>query len=301
MNVTLEQLRTLQAAAESGSFSAAARRLGKAQSVVSTTIANLEIDLGLTLFDRSARLPRLTPEGERILAEARQLLDQSARIESLAGELAAGVEPRLTLAIDDDSHLPWLGPLLEAFAARYPLVELELLFPLLEDLPEMLQSGRAQLGISYEQLHPHPEIAVHTLGRIDMPLVVAPSHPLARLGTLTRLDLQNQRQMMVTGRRDGVERQRFRLGSQVWWVEGDLGVLELVKRGLGWASLPDFLLEEALARGELVRIEPDFIGNPSLALELLWQRAHPLGQAGRWLREALLARWPAPRDQSINS
>lgn len=46
MNMTLEQLRCLQAAAECGSFSAAARRLGKAQSVVSTTISNLEIDLG---------------------------------------------------------------------------------------------------------------------------------------------------------------------------------------------------------------------------------------------------------------
>ncbi|MEW7866577.1 LysR family transcriptional regulator [Aeromonas diversa] len=292
MNLNLEQLRTLRAAAESGSFSAAARRLGKAQSVVSTSIANLEIDLGLTLFDRSGRMPRLTPTGERILAEARQVLDLCAHLEAMAGELAAGVEPRLTLAIDDDSQLPWLGPLLEAFAERYPAVELELLFPLLEDLTEMLLSGRAQLGVSYQQLHPNPEIALHALGPVTMPLVVAPGHPLARKGHVTRADLQGARQLMVTGRRDGAERHRFRLASQVWWIEGDLGVLEMAKRGLGWASVPDFLLQGPLSRGELVCITPDFMGQPTLGLELSWHRARPLGQAGRWLKEALQARTP---------
>ncbi|MDO2950260.1 LysR family transcriptional regulator [Aeromonas simiae] len=299
MNLTLEQLRTLRAAAESGSFSAAARRLGKAQSVVSTTIANLEIDLGLVLFDRSKRLPTLTPAGARILAEAQQVLELCAHLEAMAGELAAGIEPRLTLAIDDDSQLPWLGALLEAFAERYPAVELELLFPLLEDLTDMLLAGRAQLGVSYQQLHPSPEIAFHSLGNVTMPVIVAPDHPLARKASLTRADLQGARQLMVTGRREGAERQRFRLGSQVWWIEGDLGVLEMVKRGLGWASVPEFLLRDALARGEVVRLSADFMADPTLGLELLWHRARPLGQAGRWLKQALLARQEGPH-QSIN-
>ncbi len=95
---------------------------------------------------------------------------------------------------------------------------------------------------------------------------------------------------MVTGRREGTERHRFRLSAQVWWVEGDLGVLELVKLGLGWAAVPDFLLHRPLARGEVVVLKPDFITQPELALELQWHRARPLGQAGRWLKEALLAR-----------
>lgn len=63
MTPSLEQFKALLAAAETGSFSAAARRLGKAQSVVSTAIANLEIDLGLELFDRSGRYPVLTEAG----------------------------------------------------------------------------------------------------------------------------------------------------------------------------------------------------------------------------------------------
>ncbi|RSM29224.1 LysR family transcriptional regulator [Aeromonas salmonicida] len=292
MNPSLEQLKALLAAAETGSFSAAARKLGKAQSVVSTAISNLEIDLGLELFDRSARYPVLTEAGTRIHQEATIVLAQSERLQAIAGELAAGVESRLTLAIDDDSHLPWLGSLLEEFATRYPGVELELLFPLMEDVTELLKSGRAQLGISYQKERPERELASCSLGSVKMPLVVSPDHPLARKTPLRESDLQGARQLMVTGRREGTERHRFRLSAQVWWVEGDLGILELVKLGLGWASVPDFLLHRPLARGEVVVLNPDFIALAELALELQWYRARPLGQAGRWLKEALLARVP---------
>ncbi|WP_339011131.1 LysR family transcriptional regulator [Aeromonas popoffii] len=292
MNPSLEQLKALLAAAETGSFSAAARKLGKSQSVVSTAIANLEIDLGLALFDRSARYPVLTEAGTRIHQEASILLAQSERLQAIAGELAAGIESRLTLAIDDDSHLPWLGSLLEEFATRYPGVELELLFPLMEDVTELLKSGRAQLGISYQKEQPEREIASRSLGSVGMPLVVSPDHPLAHRTPLRESDLQGARQLMVTGRREGTERHRFRLSAQVWWVEGDLGILELVKLGLGWAAIPDFLLHRPLARGEVVVLNPDFIAKAELELELQWHRARPLGQAGRWLKEALLARVP---------
>ena len=292
MNPSLEQLKALLAAAETGSFSAAARKLGKSQSVISTAIANLEIDLGLALFDRSARYPVLTEAGTRIHQEASILLAQRERLQAIAGELAAGIESRLTLAIDDDSHLPWLGSLLEEFATRYPGVELELLFPLMEDVTELLKSGRAQLGISYQKAQPEREIASRSLGSVGMPLVVSPDHPLAHRTPLRESDLQGARQLMVTGRREGTERHRFRLSAQVWWVEGDLGILELVKLGLGWAAIPDFLLHRPLARGEVVVLNPDFIAKAELELELQWHRARPLGQAGRWLKEALLARVP---------
>ncbi|MGL5395375.1 MAG: LysR family transcriptional regulator [Shewanella sp.] len=287
MNPTLESLKILIAAAETGSFSAAARKLGKAQSVVSTTISNLEIDLDLTLFERTGRYPQLTQAGVRIVQEAEVLLAQSQRLEAVAGELASGVETRLTLAIDDDSHLPWLGSLLEHFATRFPMVELELLFPLMEDVTDLLLTGCAQLGICYKNGNPHREIATCSIGEVAMQIVVSTEHPLARKQPLEEIDLQGSRQLLVTGRREGSERQRFRLSAQVWWVEGDLGVMELVKRGLGWAAIPAFLIQEALARQEVVVLESDSISNHALTLELQWHRALALGQAGRWLKEAL--------------
>src|ERR1700761_2425199 len=76
MAVTLDQLQAFVTAAEAGSFSGAARVLRKAQSAVSTQVANLETDLGLALFSRAARNPVLTPAGERLLLEARVVLDR---------------------------------------------------------------------------------------------------------------------------------------------------------------------------------------------------------------------------------
>lgn len=290
MKLSLESLQWLVVVAERGSFSAAARVLGKAQSAVSTAMANLEIDLGLTLFDRSGRLPRLTLAGERMVAEARALLAQQGQLQAVAAELAAGVEARLTLAIDDGSLLPWLAPVLDQLAGRYPSLELELLFPMMEDLDEMLLSGRAQLGVGYQGMTTPAALARFGLGQMAMPLVVAPGHPLAQLAAPALADLGRYRQLLVTGRQPGVERERFRLSTTIWWAEGDLSVLELVKRGLGWASVPAFLLTDALARGEVVRL-PDAAlpAIPALPIELLWPSARALGPAAQWLRQALQA------------
>lgn len=290
MKLSLESLQWLVVVAERGSFSAAARVLGKAQSAVSTAIANLEIDLGLTLFDRSGRLPRLTLAGERMVAEARALLAQQGQLQAVAAELAAGVEARLTLAIDDGSLLPWLAPVLEQLAARYPSLELELLFPTMEDLSEMLLSGRAQLGVGYQGMTTPAALARFGLGQMAMPLVVAPGHPLAQMAAPALADLARYRQLLVTGRQPGVERERFRLATTIWWAEGDLSVLELVKRGLGWASVPAFLLTDALARGEVVRLADAALPPiPALPIELLWPSARALGPAAQWLRQALQA------------
>lgn len=290
MILSLESLHLLVAVAECGSFSAAARGLGKAQSAVSTAMANLEIDLGLTLFDRSGRLPRLTTAGERMVAEARALLAQQGQLQAVAAELAAGVEARLTLAIDDGSLLPWLAPVLEQLAARYPSLELELLFPMMEDLDEMLLSGRAQLGVGYQGMTTPAALARFGLGQMAMPLVVAPGHPLAQMAAPALADLARYRQLLVTGRQPGLERERFRLSTTIWWAEGDLSVLELVKRGLGWASVPAFLLTDALARGEVVRLADAALpAIPALPIELLWPSARALGPAAQWLRQALQA------------
>lgn len=290
MNLSLEQLRTLLAAADGGSFSAAARQLGKAQSVVSSAIANLEADLDLGLFDRSGRYPQLTSAGERIVAQARAVLASSEQLQAVALELHGGVESRLTLAIDDDSQLSWVAEVLSRFAEAFPAIELELLFPMLEDLTHLLREGRAQLGISYERLQPSPELEFHALGRLAMPIVAAPTHPLATLVKVGLDHLRLERQLMVTGQRGGGERERFRFSPNVWWVEGDWGLLELTKRGLGWGSVPQYLLQGPLARGEVVLLPVDFLAQQqSLGLELLWRRDRSLGPAGRWLKEALVA------------
>ena len=88
--LSLDQLRTFIAAAEEGSFSAAGRRLGRAQSVVSQTIGNLEAQLGVALFQRSARYPELTEQGRILLADAHAVVRVTDGLKARAKGMASG-------------------------------------------------------------------------------------------------------------------------------------------------------------------------------------------------------------------
>jgi DNA-binding transcriptional LysR family regulator len=82
--VTLDHLRIFIAAADEGSFSAAGRRLRRAQSVVSQVIAALEGQLGVPLFDRGSRYPRLTNQGCALLADARAVVGRMDALKARA-------------------------------------------------------------------------------------------------------------------------------------------------------------------------------------------------------------------------
>src|SRR5580692_8701985 len=98
--VTIEQLRTLRAVAEAGSFSAAARKLGRVQAAVSQSIDRLEVQLGLRLFDRSGRVPRLTHHGEVIVAAAARIGGEVDALDDLVRSLKRGAETTLSIVVD---------------------------------------------------------------------------------------------------------------------------------------------------------------------------------------------------------
>ena len=98
--ITLDQFRTFIAAVDEGSFSAAGRKLRRAQSVVSQTLANLEAQLGVKLFDRSGRYPRLTDEGRSLLVDARSVADNVDGFKARARAMREGLEPELAVAMD---------------------------------------------------------------------------------------------------------------------------------------------------------------------------------------------------------
>src|SRR5262245_11895643 len=100
MRCSFEQLEVFSQVAKSGSFSAAARRLGKTQSTIRAAIANLEVDLGVALFDRRSKVPALTPAGQQLLSQAEEVLERCRVLEGHAASLGSGTEAKLTLAIE---------------------------------------------------------------------------------------------------------------------------------------------------------------------------------------------------------
>src|SRR6202043_3306881 len=124
--VTLDQSRPFIAPVDEGSFSAAGRRLGRAQSVVSQTLANMEGQLGIQLFDRSGRIPVLTESGRALLPDARAVAGTVDAFKARERGLATGLEAELSVAIDVMLPTPIRTHAVAKFSLPFPGVPLRL-------------------------------------------------------------------------------------------------------------------------------------------------------------------------------
>ncbi|MGN7739315.1 LysR family transcriptional regulator [Pseudomonas sp. 22526] len=271
-------------AATQGSFSAAARKLGKSQSTISAAVASLEIDLDLQLFDRSSRKPALTPQGHVMLQRAEDILAATSRLEMAASQLAQGVEAKLTVALSDTYQSDRFETSLSAFEQRYPDLELECLIAECDDLIELVQRGRAQ--IAFAEMQPdYPADLDHATvdERTEIALFVSRKHPLAALKNIDQARLQQHRELRLA---TIVNPYESRAKGRVWSAPSYLMLLEMAQGGFGWAPLPRWLVERF---GADSLVELDARGWPrNVAVDALWSRLHPPGPAGSWLLGRML-------------
>ena len=272
MNPSPESLQAFAQAVAQGSFSAAARRLGKSQSTVSEAIARLEIDLGVTLFDRSGRQPRLTEAGQVLAGRVEQVLAASDRLQRVAAELAGGREARVTLGLSDAYQSAGYEALLAEMAARYPDLEFECLLA--------------------EREHYAPELGWSTVAeRAEFALFVGQDHPLARLPRVGVEDLANWRLLALsTVGQPEARDDALPAGDGRWTAPNYLLLLEMAVHGFGWAELPRWLVD-GYAGGRLRELK--VTGWPrTQAVDIIWSRRRPLGPAASWMLERLLAQSP---------
>ena len=285
MSHSLESLFMFVEAATLGSFSAAGRKLNKQQSTVSEAIANLEIDFGLLLFDRTTRRPTLTEHGKAMLIHAQQVLDANDRLSRSAHRLADGLEPTLTLVLSDMYQSNRFESILTEFEQRYPELELECMIAEHTDVVALVQEGRAQLGLVGAQPDYPPDVGFESMSeRSEIGLYVSKRHPLATATPITTEMLHDARELRLnTYLNDIVERRR----GLCWSSSSYLLLLEMTELGFGWAELPRWLAQRFAADGLL---ELQVRGWPkSVQVDAVWSRRHGLGQAGGWLLASLLA------------
>ncbi len=120
-----DEVATLLALAEHGSFAAAGRALQRHPSVLSKRLGALERRLGIRLVERTTRQLRFTDEGERLASRFRQAVDLLDEAEHEASLGAAQLRGRLRIALPSAMGRLWLGPLLAEFALAHPQVVLE--------------------------------------------------------------------------------------------------------------------------------------------------------------------------------
>lgn len=288
-----EALLAFAEAALLGSFSAAARKLGKRQSTISEAIANLEIDLGVRLFDRSTRSPTLTDAGRALLPQVRRALEAGEAIDRTAARLARGEEARLTLVVSDTYQSTRYEETLAALEQRFPELELECQIAEHEDVLDLIEQGRAQLGLMAARATYPAGIGAATVAEAsEIGLFVGRSHPLAAYGDaeVPHAALRDARELRLNTyvAPDGRGANGLVVsGTRRWSAPSYMMLMEMAVLGFGWAELPRWMVEH-FARDGLCALRAR--GWPRrVPVDAVWSRSRPLGPAGAWLLDAMLA------------
>jgi DNA-binding transcriptional LysR family regulator len=292
--MSLDQLRTFIAAAEEGSFSAAARKLRRAQSVVSQTLANLEKQLDVKLFDRSGRYPRLTEHGLALLGDAKAIADGMDSFKARARTLSEGLEPELSLSIDVMYPMSALTEAVGSFRDAFPHTPLRLYVEALGAVIEPVLQGLCQVGV-IGTLPAVPE-GMHSEPLLDVPMVtvVAPKHPLAAYeGVIPKSELRQHVQLVLTDRSKLTEGQNYGVYSQNAWRLADMGAKHaFLRAGFGFGHMPLFMVEDDIADNRLQAIRIEMPSNVRLLMPMhaVYRKDAPPGPAGRWLIQHLKRR-----------
>lgn len=291
--ISLDQLRTFIAAAEEGSFSAAGRRLARAQSVVSQTIANLEGQIGVVLFDRSGRYPVLTEQGRVLLADARLISCGLDTFKARARGMSEGVEPELSAVFDTLFPMSVLTAAAAAFGEAFPLTPLRLYAESLGGVAQSVLDGRCSLGVIGPLGVDTPRLTRERLLGVRMVMTAAPSHPLASLGRpATNLDLSRHVQLVLTDRSELTKGLEFGVRSPRSWRLSDLSAKHaFLRAGLGWGGMPYDAVRRDLAEGALIELalEDQPPEGFVLPMSLAYISGQPPGPAGRWLIDKIRA------------
>ncbi len=289
--VSLDQLRTFIAAVEEGSFSGAARKLRRAQSVVSEMVSALEAQIGVPLFDRSGRYPKLTGAGTVLLADARGIVSGVDFMKARARGMSAGLEPELSVVIDVFLPIEAITSAAKEFRVKFPGTPLRLYVEALGGVFQPLFDGRASLGVAGPLPLIPGSIASEPLTNIGFVIVAAREHPLAAFdGPIPRVELAKHVQLVLTDRSTLSDGRELGVMSPATWRLSDLFAKHaFLLNGLGFGGMPFHTVKADLESGKLVALDIEGVATGGMILPMyaVYQTAMPPGPAGRWLIERL--------------
>ncbi|HWF95302.1 MAG TPA: LysR family transcriptional regulator [Xanthobacteraceae bacterium] len=286
---SIDQLLVLLAVVETGSFTAAAKRLGRATSAVSYAIDTLEGQLCLSLFDRgTTRKPRLTQRGEAIVSEARAVAESVETLRARVKGLLNDLESEVSLVVDSLFPGDRLVALLRDFHAEFPTVPVRLLVRTLGGVERVIRSGVARIGVG-STLHMDMTGFRHVdIEGVQMIPVAAPDHPLASANVAAQPRARGFVQLVLSEQPTG-EGRDFAVVSLNTWRVGDLTAKHrLILGGIGWGGMPEPMVRADIESGRLVRLNLRDWRGGEYVMQVVHKADTPPGPAGRWLIERLV-------------
>ncbi len=286
---TLEQWRILQAVVDAGGYAHAAEMLNKSQSSLNHAVAKLQNQLGVELLAVNGRKAYLTPAGEVMLRRSRILTQNIEDLELLAANIDMGWEPEIKIAVE---IIYPKEKLYRALAKFHPLSRgsrIQIIDTVITGTSEMIVEAKADLVIAAAGVIPKGFLG-EPIWNTSLVLVCAALHPLTQIADLDAEELSQHLQIVI---RDTAARPDEKGGwlkaEQRWTVNNFYDALDIVRQGLGFCWMPDFLVEDAIKSGSLVRLQLKQSSERLIPLSLIVPKEDKLGPGGRQLKQILLA------------
>lgn len=248
--ISLDQWQAFVSTVECGGFQQAGEHMFKSQSAISHSVNRMEALLGQELFLIEGRKAVLTPLGQALLPQAKHLLGSAQKLERLANQYQPGLFTEHALAVD----MLFPADLLEQALFRFSSVlqghRIRLYETALSGARELLEDGKVELGIASSLPAGYMQ---EFLLNVSLLCVVASDHSLAHFnGELSLTDMKDYRQIVIRDSGMRTSQNSGWLGtSQRWTVSNLSTALTFVERGLGFAWLPEHMVSEKLASGQL--------------------------------------------------
>lgn len=284
MNINQEQLIIFKTVIETGSFSAAARTLGKVPSAISMSIANLEIDLNIKLFDRVGREPLPTQAAKVLYEKTKNLLIEMNQWKQHALSLSQGLEAELNIVIVSELlHTEWTKYIV-LLESQFPELQINIFSAPQEDAMKMLLNNSAQLALMFEREQLNSGEQFVELKRETLIPVVSIQHKLAQYSQISYEQIMHSRQIVVASRDRNIKPELL-FSRQSWRTDNHQSACSLILQGLGWGVLPSEMLNENPLLKKKLKILNilDFTPTFEYFVDLVWSRENELGLAANFL------------------
>ena len=275
---------------DQGSFSGAARKLGRAQSAISHAVKALESAFDVELFERNTRKAQLSAAGRSLLPDARAVISRLEEMQNRAGAIARAGVPQ---AVAVDAYFPRarLVDCLRTLQAEFPTAAINLRITTMQGGESLVLERVCALAITIENV---PEVNPDAIERswlceTGMVTTCAPPHPIAAVpGPIPMDEFGLHIQVVVTDNQPGAEKTQQGVAGKRQWLVNDLGAKrDLLKAGLGWGHMPRHLVAEDLGSGQLVELERRAWHIRSLTFVVSQRRGYELSPSEARLVELL--------------
>ena len=289
-----ENMDTFIRVVEDGGISAAAERLGVAKSAVSRRLKELEAHLGVELFHRTTRRMNLTDTGRAFYQQSIRILDDLLEAELSASQAHGELRGNLRVALPLSFGLMHLGPAINEFMQKHPQIEFDLDFNDRE--VDLMQEG-FDLAIRIGHLQDSSLIA-RRLATIQGSMCASPDY-LKQMGAPeTPGDLSKHRCLVYNLLRDyeywhladkDGQRVKVKINAHLKASNGEF-LRDAAIRGMGIVYMPTFITYQAIERGELVHVLPDY-RNPQAAVHAIYPQTRHLSHRVRAFVDFLVDRF----------